>query len=115
MFEPHLESYAGICEEDLLGAFLSVAVEIARLTVKNIKIPNARAGEPSFVVRYFHQQKHFTGQKPEFTTGKNQKPSNQEKWAALTTAFIVPAWIEQAVIDWAQSQGLALKSVEDRE
>lgn len=115
MFEPHLESYAGICEEELLGAFLSVAVEIARLAVKNIKIPNARDGEPSFVLRYCHHQYHFPGAPPEFIAGEILKRLNHEEWAALATAFIVPTWIEQAVIDWAQSQSLTLKSVEESE
>lgn len=110
MFEPHLARYADITNEDLQGAFLAAALEMARLVVKNIKIPDSHAGDPSFLMKHCNHPYHFPSAPAEFIGTEILKRLSHEEWAALATAFIVPGWLEQAIIEWAQSQNLTFNS-----
>lgn len=115
MFEPHLETYAGVTKEDLQGAFLSAALEIARLVVKNIKIPDCSAGAPAFLNDHCEHPYYFPSAPAEFVGTEILKRISHDEWAALATAFIVPGWFEQAIIEWAQLQNLSLKAPEEVE
>ena len=112
MFEPHLTSYTGVCIDDLQGAFLSAALEVARLVVKNVEIPQPRAGTPSFVEKYCDHQYFRPTAPAEFVCAAILSRISHEEWAALATAFIVPAWLESTIIDWANSQCLPLNKHE---
>lgn len=108
MFEPHLASYAGVDREDLQGAFLSVALEMAKLVVKNVEISQSGSGAPTFLEQHCEHPYFFPSAPEKFVGAAILKRISHDEWAALATAFVVPAWFESAIIEWAQSQGLQL-------
>lgn len=110
MFEPHLASYAGVNRDDLQGAFLSVALEMAKHIVKNVEIPESSAGAPSFLEMHCDHPYFFPNAPAEFVGAAILKRISHEEWAALATAFILPGWFESAIIEWAQSQSLPLNT-----
>lgn len=112
MFEPHLASYAGVNSDDLQGAFLSVALEMAKLIVKNVEIPPSNDGAPSFLEKHCDHPYFFPSAPTEFVGAAILKRISHDEWAALGSAFIVPGWFESAIIDWANSQSLPLNNHE---
>jgi hypothetical protein len=112
MFEPHLERYAGVDKDDLQGAFLSVALELAKFVVRNVEIPQASAGASSFVEKHCDHPYFFPHAPDAFVGAAILKRISHDEWAALATAFIVPGWFESAVVEWAISQGLRLAKQE---
>lgn len=107
MFEPHLSSYAGISTQDLQGAFMSAAVAIAKVVVKNCEI-STHVSTPSFVTTYCEEPFHFPRMPADFIGAPFLQRVTHAEWAAMGTALMVPAWLEQATLEWAQTQGLKL-------
>ncbi|MGE8063865.1 hypothetical protein [Pseudomonas sp. NPDC089569] len=109
MFEPHLTHYTGISTQDLQGAFMSAAVAIAKIAVKNYEICSRESNGPSFVATYCEQPFHFPRMPADFIGAPFLERVTHAEWAALGTALIVPSWLEQSIQEWAQAQGLKLK------
>ena len=107
MFEPHLSHYTGISTQDLQGAFMSAAVAIAKVVVKNCLI-STHASMPSFVATYCEEPFHFPRVPDDFIGAPFLRRVTHAEWAALGTALLVPAWLEEATLEWAQAQGLKL-------
>jgi hypothetical protein len=107
-FEPHLESYTGVNSEDLRGAYLFLALEMAKLAVKNVEIPLPKDGIPSFLDKHCDHPYFFPTAPEVFMGAAILKRMTHDEWAALASAFIVPGWLEPAITDWAVAQRLPL-------
>ncbi|MDF9778938.1 hypothetical protein [Pseudomonas baetica] len=108
IFEPHLCSYTGITPEDLHGAYMSVAVAIAKIVANRV----VTTATPSFVAQHCDHPFHFPRMPAEFIGAPFLQRVSHAEWAAIGTALMIPTWLEQSILEWAKTQGLKLMATE---
>lgn len=105
-FEPHLCTYTGMSPEDLHGAYMTVAVAIARIVANHI----VTDATPYLVAQHCDHPFHFPGMPVNFIGTAFLHRVSHAEWAAIGTALMIPTWLEESILEWANAQGLKLNS-----
>lgn len=100
---------AGISDFALQRAVKSIAVTMAKLLAKNVVVPTDPAKFAKFVGKHCDHPFIFPGVPDRFAGQSFLSRVTPAEWQALATNFVRPAWLEPAVLQWAQTQRLKLK------